>query len=78
MSSKRDIHTVPAGDKWAVKREGNDNPLSTHKTKTAAQDAATRAAKRDGVEHVIHGRDGRIQDSDSYGKDPDPPKDRKH
>jgi hypothetical protein len=30
------------------------------------------------VEHVIHGKDGRIQDKDSYGKDPNPPKDTTH
>jgi hypothetical protein len=78
MSNKRDIHTVPAGNKWSVKREGNNNPLSTHRTKAAAEEAGTRVAKKDHVEHVIHGRDGRIQDSDSYGKDPNPPKDRKH
>lgn len=34
-------------------------------------------AKRDQVELVIHRRDGTIQDSDSYGKDPHPPKDKK-
>jgi hypothetical protein len=30
------------------------------------------------VDHVIHRRDGRIQDSDSYGNDPHPPRDKKH
>jgi hypothetical protein len=30
------------------------------------------------VELVTHGKDGRIQDSDSYGNDPVPPRDRKH
>ena len=78
MSQKRDIHTVPSGDKWAVKREGSDRPLSTHRTKVAAEEAGIKAAKRDRVEHVIHGRDGRIQDSDSYGNDPNPPRDKKH
>jgi hypothetical protein len=29
-------------------------------------------------EVVIHRRDGRIRDSDSYGNDPNPPRDRKH
>ena len=78
MSNKRDIHTVPAGDRWAVKREGNPNPLSTHRTKSIAETDGAKVARKDRVEHVIHGRDGRIRDSDSYGNDPNPPKDRKH
>ena len=30
------------------------------------------------TELVEHGRNGRIRDSDSYGRDPNPPRDRKH
>jgi hypothetical protein len=41
-------------------------------------DAARGTARRDRVEVVEHGRDGRIQDSDSYGRDPFPPRDKKH
>jgi len=78
MSQKRDIHTVPAGNKWAVKREGTNRSLSTHRTKSVAEEAGAKVARRDRVEHVIHGRDGRIQDSDSYGNDPNPPKDKKY
>ena len=37
-----------------------------------------REARRDGVEIVIHGRDGQIRDKDSFGGDPNPPKDQKH
>ncbi len=37
-----------------------------------------KVAKERGVEHIIHGKDGKIQDRESYGKDPYPPKDRKH
>jgi hypothetical protein len=78
MSKKRDIHTVPAGGDWAVKREGTKSPLSTHHTKATAEREAVKIAKRDKVDHVIHRRDGTIQDSDSYGPDPFPPRDKKH
>jgi hypothetical protein len=27
---------------------------------------------------VIHRRDGKVRDSDSYGNDPNPPKDKRH
>jgi hypothetical protein len=35
-------------------------------------------ARRERVEVVEHGKHGRIQDSDSNGRDPFPPRDRKH
>ena len=35
-------------------------------------------AKQDRVELVTHRKDGTIRDSDSYGNDPNPPKDEKH
>jgi hypothetical protein len=34
-------------------------------------------AKAQKAEFYIHGRDGRIREKDSYGKDPYPPKDKK-
>jgi hypothetical protein len=36
-----------------------------------------RQALRERVEVVIHGRNGKIRDSDSYGNDPFPPRDRR-
>ena len=74
----KNIHTVPSGNKWAVKREGTKEPISTHNIKANAMQKAVVQAKKDHVEHVIHGQNGRIQDKDSYGNDPNPPKDNKH
>jgi len=76
--SKKNIHTVPFGDKWAVKKEGVEKPISTHGSKNNALHKAASIAKQNKVEHVIHGRDGKIQDKDSYGKDPCPPKDKRY
>lgn len=79
MSKKRDIHVVPHPDGgWAAKREGADRAGSRHGTQGDAIDAARGTARREGLEVVIHGRDGKIRDSDSYGNDPLPPRDRKH
>jgi hypothetical protein len=50
----------------------------TYDTQRQAQDGARPSAQRDRVEVVTHGRDGRIRDSDSYGNDPMPPRDKKH
>lgn len=75
---KKDIHVVPSDGRWAVKREGAGRASSVHSTKADALDAGRTTARRDRVELVTHGRDGRIQDCDSYGNDPHPPIDRKH
>ncbi len=37
-----------------------------------------REAKKKKVEHVIHNKDGKISDKDSYGNDPFPPRDTIH
>ena len=76
--AKKNIHIVPAEKGWAVKREGQQQPLSTHRTQENADKAGRPIARRDGVEIVIHGRDGQIRDKDSFGGDPNPPTDRKH
>lgn len=71
-------HVVPAGKQWAVKGEGNQKSTSIHLTQKDAIKQATEIAKNQKSEVVIHGKDGKIRDKDSYGKDPNPPKDKKH
>ncbi len=75
--SKKNVHVVPQGNKWAVKPEGG-KPTSTHRTQGAAEDAGRRLAKQNEAELVIHRPNGQIRDKDSFGADPNPPKDRKH
>ncbi len=74
----RNQHVVPKAGKWAVKPAGSNQTASTHRTQSAAIDAAKKVAKRERAEVVIHRPDGRIRDKDSYGNDPCPPRDRKH
>ncbi len=74
----RNIHTVPYKGKWAVKEENSSSPRKTFDTKEQAVEYGRELAKKKGVEHIIHGRDGRIQGRESYGKDPYPPKDKEH
>ncbi|RRQ23197.1 DUF2188 domain-containing protein [Guyparkeria sp. SCN-R1] len=78
MSNKRDIHVVPHKEGWATRREGSSRALGIHRTQTDAIDSGRSQARKDRVELVTHRKDGRIRDSDSYGNDPHPPKDRKH
>ncbi len=79
MSKKRDIHVVPhpAGG-WATRKEGAGRVGSRHDTQHDAIERGREQAIRERAEVVIHRRDGTIRDSDSYGNDPHPPKDRKH
>lgn len=78
--SKKNIHIVPNKDAgtWEVKQEGSDFPISTHRTQSAANETGRQMAKIHQVELVIHGRDGKIRDKDSFGNDPFPPKDKRH
>jgi len=71
-------HVVKRDDGWAVKGEGNSRDTSVLSTQGGAIRAATSIAKHQHSEVVIHGRDGRIRDKDSYGNDPCPPRDTKH
>jgi uncharacterized protein YdaT len=73
MAKKRDAHVVPHQEGWAAKREGASRAGSVHSTQKDAIGAATKTAKREHTEVVIHNRHGRIRDSDSYGRDPDLP-----
>ncbi|HOC43226.1 MAG TPA: DUF2188 domain-containing protein [Thermoanaerobaculales bacterium] len=75
---RKNQHVVPHDEGWAVRGEGNRRVTSTHSTQAEAIDAAREIAVNQQSEVVIHGRDGRIRDRDSYGNDPFPPKDRKH
>ena len=80
MGDKRDYHVVPNKDRggWDVERERADRASSHHDRKSEAMDRARELAEKAGVERVEHRRDGVVIDSDSYGHDPDPPKDKKH
>ena len=75
--AKKNIHTVYNKDRemWETKREGQEKPLASSHTKVTAEEKSIREAKKAEVEHVIHNRDGKISDKDSYGKDSNPPRD---
>lgn len=76
MGKDRDV--VPYEDGWAVRKSGSERVSSIHRTQNAAINRAIPGAKADKSEVVIHGRDGKIRDKDSYGNDPHPPGDKRH
>lgn len=77
MAKGKNVHVVPHGNQWQVKPEGG-RPVSNHRTQGAAADAARPIAKKNEGEVVIHRPNGQIRDKDSFGNDPNPPKDTKH
>jgi hypothetical protein len=77
--ANKNIHITHRADgDWAVKGEGDDRASSLHDTQKDAIDAGRKLAQANRSELVIHGRDNRIIDKDSFGNDPNPPKDKKH
>lgn len=70
-------HVVPHENGWGIKGAGNSRLTAITPTKEKAVDLAREIARNQHSELVIHGKDGKIQDKDSYGNDPCPPKDKK-
>ena len=68
------MHVVPREDGWAVQSEGSSRAASRHDTQREAAEAAKEMARNKRGELVIHGRDGRIRERNSYGSDPLPPR----
>lgn len=66
-------HVVKRESGWAVLGEGNSRDTSHHPTQEQARQHAREIAINQQSEVVIHNRQGRIRDKDSYGKDPSPP-----
>lgn len=71
-------HVISYLNGWAVKGEGNSKPTKITKTKAEAEQIAREIAKNQKSELIIHNKDGKISDKDSFGNDPCPPKDKKH
>lgn len=71
-------HVVPHNGQWGVRGEGNERVTSQHPTQGEAIERAREIAINERSEVVIHRPDGTIRDKDSYGHDPNPPRDEKH
>jgi hypothetical protein len=76
--AKKNVHVVPHGKGWDVKKEGTSEPSSHHRTQETAVDVGKQIAKNEKSELVIHRPNGQIRDKESYGNDPCPPRDTKH
>ena len=67
-------HVVKHPDGWAVKGAGNKKASKVVDTQKKAIEIAKEIAKNQESELLIHGKNGRIREKNSYGNDPFPPK----
>lgn len=67
-------HVFPNGDKWSVRKAGSSRASGTYDTQGQAITRGRELAKTQGTELYVHGKDGRIRERNSYGRDPYPPK----
>ncbi len=72
------VWVIRYGDKWAVRREGADRVSRVTDTQGEAVHVGKNIAEREGGELIIQDRRGKIRSKDSYGNDPNPPKDKEH
>ncbi|CAM4267655.1 hypothetical protein AT575_09680 [Streptococcus penaeicida] len=68
-------HVVPnPNGGWSVKGEGNKRATKVTDTQADAIKVATDIAKNNSSEVLIHGKNGRIRERNTFGNDPFPPK----
>jgi uncharacterized protein YdaT len=72
--TNRNQHVVRHPSGWAVKPENGKQASSIHRTQSEAIKQARTIAKNQQSELFVHGRNGRIRERNTYGKDPYPPK----
>jgi len=62
----RNIHVVRQGNQWAICREGDGHVVARADSQRDAVSRGRAIAQREGVDHYVHGRDGRVRERDSY------------
>lgn len=77
--TRKSVHIVPNNSQggWNVKKSDTQRASVHTETKVDAIKMGRIISQRTGSELIIHGKDRKIQRSDSHGNDPCPPKDKK-
>jgi len=74
--AKRTNHVVRLSSGWSVRKSGAVKASKTFETKDKAIKFGREISKNEKTELYIHKENGMIQEKDSYGNDPNPPKDK--
>ncbi len=80
MTNQKNVHvTYHKEDKnWRVQSEGTARAAGVFNTKTEALEVGHDVAQNKNGELFIHNQDGKISNRNSFGNDPNPPKDKRH
>lgn len=65
--AKKNQHVVPLGNGWAIKGEGATRATVITRKQSDAITYARNIAKTNHTELIVHGRDGKIRERNSYG-----------
>lgn len=72
---RKEIHVTKGQDgNWRVKQPDNQRASKICETQAEAKQVARTIAKNQGLEMVVHGVNGKIRETNSYGNDPFPPR----
>lgn len=66
-------YVFPYGNKWVLKKRGNEKATGRFDRKEDAVRRGMEAARNQQGQLVIRKKDGKIQEERTYGKDPYPP-----
>lgn len=77
MTKGKNQYVVPTKDGWGVRSEGSNKLTIKTDNKADALKIGTTIAKNQQSELTILKKDGKIQNKNSYGNDPFPPRDKK-
>ena len=76
--AKKSYHVIPKSNgEWSVKRTGAERATGNFPTKKGAVATARELVTKSGGELIIHEKDGRVSERNSFGNDPNPPRDSK-
>ncbi len=71
-------HVISRSDgKWSVRKTGEGRASRVFDNRSDAISFARNIAKDNSGEMIIHGRDGRIREHNSYARDPHPPRNKR-
>ena len=78
LMARKEHHVVPNPDGgWDVMRENAKRSSGHYDTKQEAMEAGRRMSINQGAELIPHRKDGTIQNPNSHGNDPCPPRDKR-
>ncbi len=66
VMTKKNQHVVPLGNGWAVKSAGADRATVITTKKSDALSFARNIAKTHHTQLIVHGKDGKIRERNSY------------